>query len=126
MASGVVRPPSLDLANRDLVEADLNAVWHAESGHELAADIPHILDLTTSGLPVKQDVMAAFDTPDLVARSIKSMKRILDAIGSDPTQTAWAADRKALATSTAADASKLWGFCDRTCAADYLCYAPRL
>ena len=31
MVSGIVRPPALDLANRDLVEAHLHAVWLAES-----------------------------------------------------------------------------------------------
>ena len=32
MVSGIVRPPALELANRDLVEAHLHAVWLAESG----------------------------------------------------------------------------------------------
>ena len=31
MVSGIVRPPALDLANRDLVEAHLHAVWLADS-----------------------------------------------------------------------------------------------
>jgi hypothetical protein len=31
MVSGIVRPPALDLANRDLVEAHLHAVWLAQS-----------------------------------------------------------------------------------------------
>lgn len=44
--------------------------------------------LTTSGLPVQPDIRAALDTPNLVARSTKSMKRILDAIGSELTDTA--------------------------------------
>jgi len=45
MVRGIVRPPALDLANRDLVVAHLHAVWLAESARELAADIPHVLDL---------------------------------------------------------------------------------
>ena len=32
MVSGIVRPPAIDLANRDLIEAHLHAVWLAESG----------------------------------------------------------------------------------------------
>jgi hypothetical protein len=35
MVSGIVRPPALDLANRDLVEAHLHAVWLADSTKEL-------------------------------------------------------------------------------------------
>src|SRR6266436_7600414 len=48
MVSGIVRPPAIDLANRDLVEAHLHAVWLAESAQELQADIPHVLDLRNS------------------------------------------------------------------------------
>src|SRR6202040_1852963 len=36
MVSGIVRAPTLDLANRDLVEAHLHAIWLAESGKALA------------------------------------------------------------------------------------------
>ena len=35
MVSGIVRPPALDLANRDLIDAHLHAVWLAESGKPL-------------------------------------------------------------------------------------------
>ena len=45
MVRGIVKAPSLDLANRDLVESHLHAVWLAESRQELASDIPHVLDL---------------------------------------------------------------------------------
>jgi hypothetical protein len=57
---------------------------------------------------VQEDIAEAFDTPDLVARSTTSMKRILDAIGSELTETAapWAADREHFAASTAAEALK--------------------
>jgi hypothetical protein len=108
MVSGVVRPPSLDLANRDLIEAHLHAVWLAESGRELAPNIPNVLDLTKPGLPVQEDIAAAFGTPDLEGRSAASMKRILDAIGSELTEAAapWAMDREAFAAATAKAASE--------------------
>ena len=35
MVSGIVRPPAIDLANRDLIEAHLHTVWLAESAQEL-------------------------------------------------------------------------------------------
>ena len=40
MVSGIVRPPALDLANRDLVEAHLHAVWLAESAQDAAGRHP--------------------------------------------------------------------------------------
>jgi len=69
MVRGIVRPPALDLANRDLVEAHLHAVWLADSARELATDIPHVLDLSDPGLPVQKDIAEAFDDPQLKVRS---------------------------------------------------------
>lgn len=43
MVAGAVKPPAIELANRDLVVAHLNAVWLAESGVELQRSIPDIL-----------------------------------------------------------------------------------
>ena len=37
MVSGIVRPPAIELANRDLIEAHLHAVWLAEIGTGTAA-----------------------------------------------------------------------------------------
>jgi hypothetical protein len=103
MVSGVVRPPSLDLANRDLVEAHLHAVWLTEASYELEPNIPNVLDLTKSDLPVQEDIAAVFNASDLADRSARSMRRILDAIASELTATAapWAVDREAFAAATA-------------------------
>jgi hypothetical protein len=60
MVSGIVRPPALDLANRDLVEAHLHAVWLAESGKELAYEIPRVLELPDPALPVQKDIADVF------------------------------------------------------------------
>src|SRR3546814_12493750 len=105
MVRGVVRPPTLELANRDLVEAHLHAVWLAESGAALQSDIPHILDLETNGLPVKEAIVEAFTEPDLAPRASRSMVRILMSIDAELTPTAapWAKAREAFATATARD-----------------------
>ena len=99
MVSGIVRPPALDLANRDLVEAHLHAVWLAESGKPLEGEIPHVLDLADPRLPVQRDISDAFAGPELKARSAQSMRRILDSIDAELTSTAapWAIDRQAFA-----------------------------
>src|SRR5262249_12205556 len=65
MVSGIVRPPTIDLANRDLIEAHLHAVWLAESAQELQADIPHVLDLQNPDLPIQKDIADAFTDPGL-------------------------------------------------------------
>jgi Lhr-like helicase len=103
MVSGIVRPPALDLANRDLIEAHLHAVWLAESGKPLEADIPRVLDLTDPALPVKQEIAEAFAEPELRVRSARSMRRILDSVDAELTSPGapWAADRQALADAVA-------------------------
>lgn len=106
MVRGVVRPPALDLANYDLVKSHLHAVWLAESGQALETDIPHVLDLTDKGLPVRKDI-----TPTLLAPSLKSMaslamRRVLRSIESELTEqnAPWARDLDELASSVATGA----------------------
>jgi len=110
MVSGVVKPPALDLANRDLVRAHLHAVWLAESGQELEADIPRVLDLREEGLPVRKDIRDVLTAPDLTARSAKGMKRILDSIDDEliSSSVSWAQDRQAFITTTSCEAASLF------------------
>jgi Lhr-like helicase len=107
MVRGIVRPPALDLANRDLVEAHLHAVWLADSARELANDIPHVLDLTEPALPVQKDIADVFVDPKLTTRSAQSMRRILDSIDAELTPAAapWALDRQKFSDGVAAAAS---------------------
>jgi Lhr-like helicase len=104
MVSGIVRPPAIDLANRDLIEAHLHAVWLAESEHELQSDIPHVLELHDPALPLQADIARVFSEPGLSTRAAIAMRRILDAVHTELTPEAapWAADRTALAEATAA------------------------
>ena len=60
-----MRAPSLELANRDLIESHLHAVWLAESRQELKPDIPHVLDLEQDGLPLVKELMNAIKAPIL-------------------------------------------------------------
>jgi Domain of unknown function (DUF1998)/Helicase conserved C-terminal domain len=115
MVRGIVRPPALDLANRDLVVAHLHAVWLADSARELASDIPHVLDLTNPGLPVQTDIAEVFADVKLAAASAQSMRRILDSIDAELTPAAapWATDRQkfadAIATKAASAFSNAFG-----------------
>jgi Lhr-like helicase len=106
MVSGVVKPPALELANRDLIEAHLHAVWLAESGVALAPDIPHLLDLSNDGLPLTTDIAAPLGDPALQSRAAVTMKRILDNIKNElaPEKAPWAKDRWELAENVAAEA----------------------
>jgi Lhr-like helicase len=107
MVSGIVRPPALELANRDLVEAHLHAVWLAESGQNLRDDIPHVLDLSKMELPVQDEIVQTLSDSGLISRAANSMRRILDSIDAElnASTAPWATARDAFVKSTAAAAA---------------------
>jgi hypothetical protein len=56
MVHGVVRPPLLDLANRELIESHLNAVWLSCTSKDLEGSIAELLQLNRPGLPLRAEV----------------------------------------------------------------------
>ncbi len=107
MVGGVVRPPALELANRDLVVAHLHAVWLAEAALDLPSDIPELLDRSNETLPVRSDLRLALENPDLTRRATASMTSLLASLVEDLSGEAapWAQDHNALAEEVAAGAS---------------------
>ena len=106
MVAGVVRPPALDLANRDLIESHLHAVWLAESGVALPPAIPDVLDRADENLPVRSEIAEQLGDPNLVKRAALAMGRVLESASSELTSDAapWAVDQAAFAAATAAAA----------------------
>jgi very-short-patch-repair endonuclease len=52
MVDGKVSPPRLELSNRDLVQAHLQAVWLAETGQDLHSSVSELLDLNDPELAI--------------------------------------------------------------------------
>lgn len=106
MVSGIVRPPALELANRDLIESHLHAVWLAESGQNLQEDIPHVLDLGDGALPIRKEIENTLSAPDLASRAHVSMLRVLKSVGAEitPANAPWAADQEIFVQSVAGNA----------------------
>ncbi|RWE12784.1 MAG: DEAD/DEAH box helicase [Mesorhizobium sp.] len=77
MVSGVVRPPALDITNKDLVTSHLQAVWLAETELALSPDIPEILNLQEPGFPLKDEIRAVTEAPGLVGKTQPPMHRVL-------------------------------------------------
>ena len=80
MVAGTVRPPALDIANRNLVTSHLQAIWLAEAGLALSPDIPEILDLKKPGYPLKDEVLQVTRTTGLVDKARAPMWRVLEHI----------------------------------------------
>lgn len=88
LVAGSVRPPGIDLANRDLIEAHLNAIWLAKAGvdgqlrQELPDAIPDILDLDTPKRTVRAEITDRLANPDRVVGVEDDFERILGNIRS--------------------------------------------
>ena len=58
MVAGIVTPPTIDLANEDLIRSHLQAVWLAETGVKLGASVREVLDLEDARtLPIREDIV---------------------------------------------------------------------
>jgi hypothetical protein len=72
MFHGKVRPPLLDLANQDLVESHLSAVWLSCTEVPLNPSIAELLLLTDPERPLKQDLVRSLSEPRVVAADDQS------------------------------------------------------
>ena len=80
MVAGIVRPPALDLANKDMITSHLHAVWLAEAQIALSPDIPQVLDLTVEGYPLRDHIVEEINMPGLAMRAAAPMQRVLDQV----------------------------------------------
>jgi hypothetical protein len=63
LVAGQVKPPALDLANRDLIASHIHAEWLAAAEAPLDPSIPRNLDMEKStDLPVADELVSAFAT----------------------------------------------------------------
>lgn len=88
MVHGEVRPPLLDLANRDLVESHLFAVWLAATEHPLPSSIAELLVLTKPDRPLEDAIRKALSQPRAAQDATHRIKRVLGMLGDDLTKQA--------------------------------------
>lgn len=108
MVHGEVRPPQLDLANRDLVDNHLHAVWLACTGEALSASIASLLELKDPNRPLLRAKREVLERPEVTAEAVARMRRVLDLLGDALTRedAPWFTGRDAYAEDTAASALK--------------------
>lgn len=80
MVHGQVRAPMIDLANRDLVESHLHAVWLACTGQELSASIADLLVLPNTERPVKPEVIDPMRAPQVTEQATRRVRRVLESL----------------------------------------------
>ncbi|MHC9166378.1 DEAD/DEAH box helicase [Pseudomonas aeruginosa] len=89
MVHGVVRAPTLDLTNRDLIDSHLQAVWLASTQVPLADSIAPMLDLDQPGKPLKQPLHQALLAPAVQQRALASAQRVIDQLAGELEGSSW-------------------------------------
>jgi superfamily II DNA/RNA helicase len=77
MVHGVVRPPTLDLANRDLIDSHLHAVWLSAAQVQLDTSIAPLLDLEKPDKPLVPALRSALEASEVTARATQSAERLM-------------------------------------------------
>ena len=80
MVHGVVRAPTLDLANRELIDSHIQAIWLSNVEHELDTGIAPLLELDQPGKPLKPGLLAAFEAPTTLERAREQARRVIDSV----------------------------------------------
>lgn len=80
MVHGVVRAPTLDLANRDLIDSHIQAVWLSNVELELDTSIAPLLVLDRPDKPLKPELFAAFTAPTTLDRAREQARRVIDSV----------------------------------------------
>lgn len=98
MVHGVVRPPTLDLANRDLIDSHLHAVWLAAAQVQLDNSIAPLLDLEKPDKPLVPALRAALEGPEATARATESGERLMSQVRPLLSNSSWFTDAHVSAT----------------------------
>ena len=85
MVHGEVRAPILELANRDLIDSHLQAVWLSCVDQPLDPCIAELLVLGDAGRPIEPDLAAALEDRRVAAGAGERIRRVLDLVADDLT-----------------------------------------
>jgi len=102
MVHGEVRPPLLDLANRELVDSHLQAVWLASTEIPLSPSISELLNLSDPARPVREELLQPMAAERVVDEAFARMSGVLDLLTEDlvPAAADWYPGRDAYARET--------------------------
>lgn len=91
MVSGVVAPPRIDLANRELITSHMHAVWLGETRVRLSSSLSGILDLggDPPTLEIQEDVKRQLHEPGAVERASRRCAVILSSLEPILATTKW-------------------------------------
>ncbi len=103
MVHGEVKPPLLDLANRDLVDSHLHAIWLACTKEPLESSISEILLLHEVNRPVRDNLKSAMINELVTKEAEVRILAVLDYLKEEltPSRAPWFKDQKQYAAQVA-------------------------
>ena len=106
MVYGEVRAPLLELANRDLIDSHLQAVWLSCVDQALDPCIAELLVLNDAGRPIEPDLKAALKDTRVADGARERIRRVLDMVADDltPDLAPWYTGRDAYSSAIVAAA----------------------
>lgn len=108
MVHGEVRPPLLELANRDLIDSHLQAVWLSCVDRPLDPCISELLVLNERARPLRPEVLNPIQETRVATEATEHIRRILESIADDLTaeKAPWYTGPEPYAQTTVASATK--------------------
>ncbi len=91
MVAGAVAPPKLELANEDLIQAHVQAVWLTSTGQFLGTSLRDVLDVSgeNPSLELLPSVKDAFQNKKAKAQALESARNVLISIKEDLQSADW-------------------------------------
>lgn len=108
MVAGVVKAPTIDLANKDLVDSHLHAEWLAATGFELNPNIPENLDMSAPNRPLSAHVREAVASPGATKAGTRAVASVLRSVSLEPAEVPWFDNVDAYACRLARNAAQVF------------------
>ena len=91
MVAGAVAPPKLELANEDLLQAHVHAIWLAATGQSLGSSLREVLDVSGENptLEILPSVQDAFQNEKARKQALQQAKDVLNSIEDELTLADW-------------------------------------
>lgn len=89
MVHGIVKAPTLDLANKDLVESHLHAIWLAAAQVKLDTSIAPLLELEKEQQPLKEELWRKITSDEVTQRATKSANAFMQQVEAELHNSPW-------------------------------------
>ncbi len=92
MVAGSVNPPTLDLANEDLIKSHLHAIWLAETGKQLDQSVRKVINIENEEtLPLRDDIYQEMNHPSIVPEALQRAERVMEMLSEElnPQDATW-------------------------------------